>query len=207
MDVKNKKIVGFASEHSVEFVLVSDLVSALRHSFGHIVPVFFWASREGGKLAASQMGTHSVKLLAVFARRPKVSPTSDSIFMKVNSSLFEYAVAAYDVGMPVIASMPLASDLGSLQLGCECVHLQIDGLTQQSDQTVEFRRSGEICGADQHPGIIPIESGNIAGLLRECPSMEWPRAMQILKHLKNISSQASWRYQGGYRPFHLMVVK
>lgn len=127
---------GFMSEHSAEYVLVPDLACQLQAQFGRVVPFFFWARREGGRIAKESY-SGSVRLLAAYARRPKVDYPSDPVItVKFNDLLFERAWQLNRIGIPVLAGVPCVSSLAELRLGVQCAWFHIEPSHQQWEDSL-----------------------------------------------------------------------
>lgn len=105
----------YICEHTAEFSLVPALKAILHREYDLITPVFPWLNREGGNLSKSLHRDDSFKLLAMFARRPKLDyADSRSLCLTINGELEEFAVLAEENGIPVIAGCPIASDFWEL---------------------------------------------------------------------------------------------
>ena len=111
----------FMSEHTAEYVLVNDLVHRLSPAFPDLLPMFFWATREGNRTAIESMRNLNFRLLTCFARRPKVAQfVNEHILMKVNPELKQYYQACRPLGIPVVAGLPMIRSLSSLRLTSVC---------------------------------------------------------------------------------------
>ena len=119
-------MTSFISEHTAEYILVPDLVRRLMPEFPDIVPLFFWASREGNTTAQWSMEGVPVRIVTAFPRRPKILPDrSNRILMKLNGQLFNYASESSGRGIPVIAGVPLVTSLPTLRLNARCCWFEI----------------------------------------------------------------------------------
>src|SRR6266446_6341375 len=109
------------SEHTAEYVLVSDLVHRLSPAFPQVIPMFFWATREGNRTAIQSMSELSFWLLTCFARRPKIeSVDADYILMKINPELVHNCKASAALSIPVLVGLPMVKSLSSLRLNSPC---------------------------------------------------------------------------------------
>ena len=105
----------YICEHSAEFSLVPALKSILHREYDFVTPVFPWLNREGGNLSMALHRDDSFRLLALFARRPKLNDAdSRSLYMTINSELEAFAELSEENGIPVIAGCPRASNFWEL---------------------------------------------------------------------------------------------
>ena len=110
----------FMSEHTAEFILVPRLSQSLSQHWS-VIPLYFWRSREGSNIALECDYGQILKLLAMYARRPKINnPGDDSITVKVNDSLFKRAKYLNEYGIPTIFGIPRISSLFYFKLDCPC---------------------------------------------------------------------------------------
>jgi hypothetical protein len=115
------KAKSFICEHSVEFVLVSFLTKLFSNHKQNIVPLYFWKSREGSSMSIRCGPNKPIRLLAMYARRPKVSePEQDHILVKINGRLFERAYYLKENGIPTVVGVPRVSSIMDLYIGCPC---------------------------------------------------------------------------------------
>lgn len=95
------KETSFMSEHTAEYALVPDLAAKLSDRFASIAPVYFWGTREGGRVGRESVSGRASRVVAAFARRPKIlHPGDESILVKINDVLFAAARAGAEVGIP-----------------------------------------------------------------------------------------------------------
>lgn len=112
---------GFMSEHTAEYALVSNLIAHLADCFPRVIPMCFWSTREGARIAEESMGGHRVRVVAAFARRPKVLRSGQpSILVKINAQLFVGAAEGSEFGIPVLAGVPLVASLSDFTIGVPC---------------------------------------------------------------------------------------
>lgn len=78
--------------------------------------MYYWASREGNAVAREVHDGRHVRVLALFARRPK-SVTKRTMSGKLNAELFEFADRVELHGIPTFAGFPVVQDLFELGEG------------------------------------------------------------------------------------------
>ncbi len=204
--------IGFISEHTAEYILVPRLVSLLSPHFVRIVPFYFWSTREGNSMSRECGPRESVRLLSIFARRPKVASTRDNrIVMKLNTDLFRVANIASAGGIPVFAGVPLVTSIAELTLDapCQWFHLAPD-LHDVPDMEVTMQSNGALVGAALPDCVTgPLDADAFVRIIHQAAqSMTWDEGIENLRYIRSNSSvqlgHARYRLFGGYRPFHLM---
>jgi hypothetical protein len=106
-------MTSFFSERTAEYSILPVVMSYLKRRFGAAVPMYYWASREGNTVARDAHDGRHVRMLALFARRPK-SVTKRTMSGKLNAELFEFADRAELHGVPTVAGFPVVRDLFEL---------------------------------------------------------------------------------------------
>lgn len=205
------RAVSFISEHTAEYVLVPALARILSAKFAHVVPVYFWATREGNETARRSMDRQRVRLISVYARRPKVKePAQNHILVKLNAQLFEFARRAAPLGIPVFAGVPLASSLASLGLDVQCSWLRLKP-EGTHDRDIEFSLTldGVKCGDDHGCADWdgPLQPDQLVeSVLDSTESVPWERAVENLKQIQSgVRNYGRWPFFGGYKPFYLLL--
>src|SRR5688572_15100048 len=117
----------FINERSAEMILVPHLITALAAHHLKVTPIYYWVSREGGGVSAECFRNHPVKLLALYARRPKVNyPGGNRIYVMMNELLFGKAEIFRSKGIFAFAGLPLAVSLDSLLLSTPCIYFALE---------------------------------------------------------------------------------
>jgi hypothetical protein len=201
----------FISEHTAEYALVRSLVGILSRQFSTIIPVYFWAAREGSSIAARGMGQQHVRVITAYARRPKVVNPEDSIvLMKINALLLQAGAAGLKVGIPLFAGVPLAAGLLQFSIETPCSWFHINGRVP-GDQDVEIRisLSGEVQESNSsRPGVVgPLTADDLLSIVQsEARVMPWEVAVNCIRRVRS-SGEIGMRafFFSGYRPFYLVV--
>lgn len=118
-------MTSFICEHTAEFTLVPNLKTLLEGHFKAVVPIFPWLSREFGRNSVKLNGNLDFYVLAMFARRPKLSPDGE-IFFTINPELERVKQLGEIFGISVIAGCPKATNLWEFASSKECVWIDIN---------------------------------------------------------------------------------
>lgn len=199
----------FICEHTAEYLLARRIVDILFPEFGSSIPIHFWSTREGASVAGCGMSGKSVRVVATYARRPKIlAPGQHSVLMKVNHQLFEAAAAAADLGVPVLAGLPLATELAGLspEAACAWFRLIADG-TAPADAELTISTDDPYGTPSRHPGVAgPIPEDCLVELIRSGASTwSWEDAVEVMRLVKRAGMQYGWPFGGGYQPFFTIL--
>jgi hypothetical protein len=207
----------FISEHTAEYVLVNDIVRRLSPTFQSLIPIFFWATREGNRTAIQSMYDLSFRLVTCFARRPKIEYAAPNhLFMKINSELIHYRKACAPLDIPVLAGLPMIKSLSCLRLDSPCCWFDL-GRFESVNHTefyVTVAPDGTATlGDSSHRLGGPLTNLEIEELVSGSPLLTWDRAVQLLRDVRRIvADDANRNYSyvrfpffGGYKPFFLLV--
>src|SRR5689334_19704016 len=111
----------FLSEHSIELILAPKFARILSTRFPGVIPLYFWGSREGGRIGRNSI-TDLVRVIALYPRRPKVSePFQQVIEVKFNAHLFNRTWEFNQLGIPVFAGLPLVNCLNHFNFSTNCL--------------------------------------------------------------------------------------
>jgi hypothetical protein len=203
------------SEHTAEFILVTDAIRRLGPACSRIVPFFLWLSREGSPKVAASSGEH-IRLVAVYARRPKVEKTGqDHVLMKVNYSLFEHAAVLQPLRIPVFAAIPCVSRLTDHAAGAPCAWFLLEPRPgAQGDVSIELPAGPSVVELDHACGPLRGPLGTealVQAIVESGAPMAWPDAFDRIRSAAR-NSQGVRRYYspwyarfGSYKPFYLAL--
>jgi len=202
--------MSFISEHSAEYVLVKDIVKTLSQDFGHVIPLYFWATREGANIARQCMNDRKVCLLAIYARRPKImQPDQNWLLMKINYHLIEAARIGANVGCPVLAGIPLITNLSDFTLDVPCSWFRLKGgKSTSSDYEIRLSLKGKLESPDDSlPFEGPLSKSALIKLIHEDTQLvPWDYAAEIMKMIRGAGlSGMRGFFMPGYRPFFIVI--
>lgn len=201
------------SEHTAEYVLVNDLVHRLSPTFPDLLPIFFWATREGNRTAIESMHHLSFRLLTCFARRPKVDPfLNEHLLMKINPELKQYHQACSPLGIPVLAGLPMIRSLSSLRLTSVCNWFSLadfDCVDQEEFYVVVARDGTASLHESDDKLAVPLTTEKIENLVTQSPQLSWDQAVSHLRDIRRIVARNTHRFVffGVYRPFFLAALE
>lgn len=208
-------MISFMSEHTAEYALVGDLMNRLNPTFPHVVPMYFWASREGDTMAREAFNGKEVRLVAVFPRRPKVfSPHDDHVLVKFNSSVLLHAHIARACGIAVLAGVPLVSDLSEFRIDSKCAWFIVHGAkTGDTDLEMLLTKCGEIA---EHTGRLGTVSGpaHTEDILRDlketCEAGVWDSWLRLIREIRKTVCPERGRFLWSFpacKPFYLAILE
>lgn len=200
----------FISEHSSEYILVPQLIELLARHFTKIVPLYFLLTREGNSMSCECSPSQAVKVVGVFARRPKIgTPEQPFIDVTFNASLFDSAQLASSFGIPTFAGVPLASSIMQLNLKTDCAWFQL--LSVNGYATVRMLLDGTVMDWSADPNSLegPISPADLAArIVEHSNSMEWGQAIEYLRLIRRGTRESFLQpFGGGYHPFHLLLIE
>lgn len=108
--------VSYICERTAEYVLIPELIKYLKERYSFVTPIYPWMTRELSRFSREMHGATSLRMLGLYARRPKIMTGDDnSIYIKINREIVMASAVARDFGIPMIAGCPLARNL--IELG------------------------------------------------------------------------------------------
>jgi len=114
--MKKERISSFINEQTVSYLLVPQFTAMLKRHFSEVIPIYYWATREGSSLGVAQLAGQDFIIVALYPRRPKlVNYQTDHVLVKINEQLFNFADVLAAEGIPVFAGAPMISSLNDLK--------------------------------------------------------------------------------------------
>lgn len=200
----------FLSEHTAEFVLAPRAAEVFSSYAAAAIPIYYWATREGSRLARESSPHAHLRVVSIFARRPKVEHIgSGRITAKLNRELFEYSIAAKKVGIPTLAGIPLVASLEQLRQSCRCVWFRLHELPA-ADVEIAMNIDGQCVDSYCRPGLTgPTELKALADdVVQAAAILEWRDALEVLRELRRVGrDQGFMTFLGGYKPFHVLLLQ
>ncbi len=114
--MKKERISSFINEQTASYLLVPQFTAMLKRHFSKVIPIYYWATREGSSLGVAQLAGQNFTIVALYPRRPKlVNYQTDHVLVKINEQLFNFADLLAPAGIPVFAGSPMISSLNDLK--------------------------------------------------------------------------------------------
>lgn len=196
-------VTSFISEHSAEYALVPQFINILTHGFSSITPIYFWTTREGSNIAKDNYKEKLVRIVALYARRPKIDKDNSSyILMTINHEIFNRADFLEKNGIPVFAGMPLVKTIEDYSLFSRCAWIYLSSISPRSDIKFLINEIEGICTEE------------IIGIVRDRTiPMDWGQAVKIMKnniyiegnHI-NYHSFGRGLFGDRYKPVYFIIV-
>jgi hypothetical protein len=158
----------------------------MEQQFERVIPIYFLSTREGGPISGECNPSQTLRIISVFARRPKVNvPNQPFIEVKFNEFLFETADLAAPIGIPTFAGVPLASSMMNLSLDNNCAWFELTG--SSADVIFDISLAGELLRQSSDSSAIdgPItESELVVRVLNKSRSMSWDEAREHMRTIR-----------------------
>ena len=198
--------VSFISERTAELILVPELITALKPTYSKITPLYYWASREGGVMSRHSFAGKEIKLLVLYARRPKIEfPGCGNIEIKLNQILFDRSGFLEEHGVPVIAGAPLVDKLEDLLSGVNCLWLRIQPNGSETILKINLDEKYPI------PSVLnALSMVDLAVMIEKSKTMIWNEALEKINEMRRSPTSDGryyHQYMGGdlYKPVYLLI--
>jgi len=194
----------FISEHTAEYILIPQIVHELEKDFDKVIPLYFWATREGGIMARASLRPFQYKVIALYARRPKIDLVgAEENLIRINDLLFERAKTFGARGIPVIAGIPLLSDLNSLRLNSKCLWIHLADTGYQQDIKIDIHNP-----LIENNHFSLINPGEFKPLVNEkCNPIPGEEVIDIMRSAKNGFNSQHWSglFNEQYKPVYILI--
>lgn len=199
----------FFSERTAEYSILPPLVGHLAGRFGRAVPMFLWSNREGNTTSGRIHEGVEVRVLAVFARRPKVTKDPEVVGGKLNAELMEFAADAATCGIPCVAGFPAVGRLVDM-CGDFKTHWFLVPTRGAGDSTFTVNTSSPDAEPQWESGrpIDVLSLGQVADLVEDGSSPRpWAAAMDAIERSRVKRAYGMFGPYGGnpYRPVYVMI--
>lgn len=203
-------IASFLSEHTAEFILAPQAAEVFSRFAKAAVPIYYWSTREGSRVGRECAPNRHVRVVSIFARRPKVTVPGQSVIVaKLNQELFTYSEEATERGIPTLAGIPLVSSLDQLTASCPSVWFRLLD-APSNDMEIPLALNGERREGDDPTHIEgPSQLENLAAkAVSKATAYEWRDALDTLRELRRVGHpNGFFHFLGGYKPFHVLLLQ
>ncbi len=200
---RKKYMVSFYTERTAEYSLVPSF-SNLLSSLGKVAPIFFWKTREGNKTSEAIHDEEEVRVIAFFARRPKIDTRNMNLIeMKINHSLYEFSERAKDLNIPVFCGLPITTNIFELNEP-DCLWFHVEG--GYDDEYVDVNIENKRCFSSI-PSLTQQDVIDIVN--KESVKMPWKDAVEIMGKLNENFSTLGYvsRFMRNthYKPVYFLI--
>jgi hypothetical protein len=201
--MKNK--ASFLSEHTCEFLMVPRITQYLEQFYPIVIPIYYWGSREGISISRGEMRIKSFRVMAFYPRRPKVTAIDDAdIEVKFNQHLFVRTNALIAAGIPVLAGVPLISNIYEARSNCECAWFRINKGGQEESFAVQLNAVTLISGS----AVDQIKLTDFESLIdSQCKLLTGEEIVKIIRSFRSDFDSGFYTGIWGdtYKPIYFLI--
>lgn len=202
-------MTSFFSERTAEYSILPTVITYFRYRFGAAAPMYFWASREGNAAAHEVHAGRQMRVLVLFARRPK-GWKGEMLFGKINADLFEFAEKATQIGLPCFAGFPAVKSV--LELGEEfrTYWFPLIG-REQGDLNFQVDLSRPTLAPTTMGGdpLWTVELDDLGDAVQNAKSLPWSAVTAAIRSMRRAPRRTSYgQFFGGgnvYSPTYILV--
>lgn len=199
-------MASFCSENTLGLILIAHLLPKLHGIGRNVIPIMYWKSREGSRSAEIPLLCKKVKILALFARRPKLTAENNVVVCRINEVLGNFADQAREFNICTIAGFPLARSLDELQLNLrDPLWFPIEPRIYSKDIPLNLHNDFR-----QLRGFGDIElwtPDKIGQIIEETPGIPWEVAKECLNKLRETLMDGNYfPFGNGYKPIYLLEI-
>lgn len=199
-------IASFYSEKTAEYSLVP-VFSNLLSPLGVVAPIYYWKTREGNNISNILHSKEEVYIVAFFARRPKIDPYNiDNLYMKINSTLFEFSEKAAEFSIPVFCGLPLTTNIFELN-NSKCSWFYLEPNLIYEDICIWFENKQ--CKDNK---IFPLSQSEILDIVKnKSKAIPWSSAIEIINELHRQPNPHGhkpypwWIRNWQYKPMYFII--
>lgn len=197
----------FCNETTVEIAIASQLKSLLEADGRKVVPIHFWATREGSRAASAVHADIPFRIIAVFVRRPKLGPQQGVVHGKLNDEIVRFANVARQANIPTVAVFPCARNLIELVGNPPLLFLDIPNKAGDVHFSVQVDVNPRVVSAEAVPlEVAPDIIAERAYQMQAPASLEiWSRTIRQVR--QEAPGDKSWLPWGRsvYKPLYLLL--
>jgi hypothetical protein len=137
-------MASFLNEHSIELLMIPKLINQLSNQFKKITPVYFWGNREGSTLGKKNLKDIPLRVIAMYARRPKiVRHDSSRITIKINQELILKSRILSKHYIPSLAGIPLINTLSDFNTAAEFLWFNVNAFEGETIIPIPLKNKAE----------------------------------------------------------------
>jgi hypothetical protein len=197
----------FISEHTVEFYLVPRFQNVLSAQYSRSLPFFFSGTREGNSNSRKSDSPGSVRLCALFPRRPKLN-NEGHVVMKVNEEVLSMAAELNQAGTPSFLGIPIVHSLFELAQQFNCLWFS-PGMTPQSQSDFEVECEAAIALPRTVALRGPCSGAEVCQLIEAgSRTRSWQEAIETIRNVQSRANpRRGYRFPFGpaYKPVYFLL--
>lgn len=207
-------INSFISEHSLEYIIVPRIWELLKQRFSLVIPIYFWAAREGNSLSKKIHKEQKLKILLVFPRRPKINLNKPNrVYGKINYSIINCFRKARTFGIPTVFSFPVILSFKDIANNVLIDHFEVVHFEQKDIHFFVNKETNEISVLDnQVKALRLLNDSDIFDLVTNAKELNWENAVAKINELRRMN-----RYDGSsnygrfffwgnsYKPIYFLI--
>lgn len=200
-------MTSYFSERTAEYSILPPLVAYLAKRFGRAAPMYYWSTREGNTVAREVHANQRLRVLAVFARRPKVWDGS-VIRATMNPELFDFAHRAKALGIPTVAGLAAVANVFELGQDCRTLWLALDEADSEGFEFHVDLSSVTLSPARWDGKIVgTLQVDDLGDAVEAAPILSWRDAMVAIGSVRRASRVSGFQVWGGsfYTPAYIVV--
>lgn len=202
-------MTSFFSERTAEYSILPTVVTYLRQRFGAAAPMYFWSTREGNTVAHEVHAGRRMRVLVVFARRPKVWRGA-VLLGKLNAELFGFAQRAEQHGLPCFAGFPAVRSV--LELGEDFRTHWFPLIGEERDDLyfqVDLSQPHLAPTAMDGHALQTAELGDLGDAVENARVLPWSDVIKAIRSVRHPQQRTSYGdfFGGGslYAPAYVLV--
>jgi hypothetical protein len=148
----------------------------------------------------------SGRLCAVFPRRPKFDLRQrHCLFSKFNAELFDYARKSRQIGVQMLAALPIIQSLSDLLHAPGVAWFELDEGT--ADVIVQLNAAGEL-GESSVDGVRRLDPSEIVvRILQGSWRVSWQEATWAMRELRKCVANSNFYLAAGYKPVYFFLME
>lgn len=188
--------LSFINERTLEYIIVPKFYNLLKEKYSNVIPIYYWATREGNNTAFEMLKNKTFKIVALYSRRPKLDNiTTDTIFVKLNDILFEKSAILNEIGIPVFAATSGITSFDNFDYKSPSFYFHIAPNKRESIIKIDLKDISKCQSL--------ISEQFILDKIKKAKTLSWDVFRAHLRS-NNLTTRFSF-YSGVYKPVYFLI--